>query len=342
MKHMKKLVLACVCSSLFTMTSSAAGKLNIYAWAESFDPDLIAQFESETGIDVTIDGFTSNEDLLAKLKSGSSDYDLVTPSQHFVKIMIQEQLLENIGARELPAYSNVDAKWQQQWWDPTGEYSVPFVYGTAGFTVNRDNYKGPATSWQEFFEPAAELKGKIAVFNTPDEIIPAAQIYLGVENCTEDSSEMKRVFDLLKKQKESVAVYSSDNINSRIASGEVYMHSWWDGDSMKARKEDNAPIEYAQPKEGLVGWLDSMVVPKGASNIDSAKTFINWMSEKEHATAEFNYYGHTPAVGIDDAQAVHKPESSPELFGSVPIIFSKACSPAAQKLVDKVWTQLLQ
>ncbi|MYM61811.1 extracellular solute-binding protein [Pseudomaricurvus sp. HS19] len=342
MKTSGKALLASAITAMLAMPAIAAEKLNIYAWSESIDPALIEQFEKETGIEVTLDSYTSNEALLAKLKSGATDYDLAFPSQHFVKILIQEGLLENIEANKMPAFANTEDKWKNMWWDPTSEYSIPFVYGTAGFTVNSDLYKGPADSWKEFFEPSSELKGKVAVFESPDEIIPAAQLYLGIDYCSEDSKEMKRVYDLLAKQKKSVAVYSSDNISSRVASGEVIMHSWWDGTSMMARKNDKAPVKYAQPKEGLVGWLDSMVVPKGASNINNAKTFINWMTTKDVATQEFNFYGHPPTSFINEELAEHKPGNSPEVFPSVPVKFTEACSPAAQALVDKVWTQLLR
>lgn len=324
------------------LAAMAEGELHIYAWSDSIAPDLVAKFEAETGIKVTMDGFNANEDLLTKLQAGASGYDLVTPSQHFVRIMIDQGLLEDIDAHDLAAYQAVDEKWRGQWWDETNEYSIPLAYGTAGFTVNRDQYKGPVDSWSVFFEPTEDLKGKIAQLSYPDEIVGAAQLYLGVPFCSEDSAEMKRVYDLLAAQKPFVAAYTSDNIENRIGGGEVAMHFWWDGNSMKTRLNDKAPIEYAMPKEGLVGWLDSFVVPKGAANVENAKKFIDFMSTVENATAQYNYYGHSAPVKIDTATATYTPENAPELFPTVKVEFSRACSPAAQDLVTKVWTQLLQ
>ncbi|RID93515.1 extracellular solute-binding protein [Gemmobacter lutimaris] len=324
------------------LAAMAEGELHIYAWSDSIAPDLVAKFEAETGIKVTMDGFNANEDLLTKLQAGASGYDLVTPSQHFVRIMIDQGLLEDIDAHDLAAYQAVDEKWRGQWWDETNEYSIPLAYGTAGFTVNRDQYKRPVDSWSVFFEPTEDLKGKIAQLSYPDEIVGAAQLYLGVPFCSEDSAEMKRVYDLLAAQKPFVAAYTSDNIENRIGGGEVAMHFWWDGNSMKTRLNDKAPIEYAMPKEGLVGWLDSFVVPKGAANVENAKKFIDFMSTVENATAQYNYYGHSAPVKIDTATATYTPENAPELFPTVKVEFSRACSPAAQDLVTKVWTQLLQ
>jgi spermidine/putrescine transport system substrate-binding protein len=256
--------------------------------------------------------------------------------------MIDQGLLEDIDAASLAAFQQVDPKWRGQWWDETNDYSIPVAYGTAGYTVNRDQYKGAVDSWSVFFEPSAELQGKIALLSYPDEVVGAAQLYLGVPFCSENPDEMKKVLDLLMAQKPSVAAYTSDNIENRIGGGEVAAHFWWDGNSMKTRANDGANIEYAMPKEGLVGWLDSLAVPKGAANIDNAKAFIDFMSTPENATVQYNYYGHSSPVTLDLAAAKYTPENAPELFPTVKVEFSRACSPAAQDLVTKVWTQLLQ
>ena len=337
----KTLLLGAVLSVAMVTQAQAEGTLNIYAWSDSIAPELIEKFQAETGATVNVDGFNSNEDALTKLQAGASGYDIVTPSQHFVKIMVDEGLLEDIDAKDLAAYGQLDDRWKGQWWDPENDYSIPLAYGTAGFTVNRDLYKGPVDSWSVYFEPTADLQGKIASLSYPDEVVGAAQLYLGVPFCTEDKAEMKKVFDLLMAQKPSVAAYTSDNIENRIGSGEVAAHFWWDGNTLRTRNS-GANIEYAMPKEGLVGWLDSFVVPKGAANVDLAKQFIDFMSTVENATIQYNYYAHSSPVEIDVSKAAYTPENAPELFPDVPVEFSKACSPAAQDLVTKVWTDLLQ
>lgn len=119
------------------------------------------------------------------------------------------------------------------------------------------------------------------------------------------------------------------------------MHSWWDGEVLKTRN-GGANVAHTSPKEGLVGWLDSFVVPKGAANVENAKKFMNFMSKVDNATAQYNYYGHSSPVEIDLSKAVFTPENAPELFPTVPVEMSKACSPKGQELVNKVWTQLLQ
>ena len=329
--------------SLVAMASAAQadGVLNIFAWAESISPELIEKYEKQTGTKVNFDSFTSNEDALTKLQTGSSAYDLVTPSQHFVKIMIEAGLLENFKASELPAFKQVQEKWTRQWWDPNNDYSIPAAYGTTSFVVNRNVYKGPVDSWKVFFEPT-DLKGNIANSNSPDEVISQASIYLGVPLCTEDMAEMKKVRDLLIAQKPDVKIYTTDDIGNRISGGEVGAHSWWDGDTLKARFNEKAPIEYAFPKEGVIGWMDSFVIPKGAANIENAKAFINFMAEPENATIQYNYYSHSSPFELDESKVKYNKDNAPELFPTVPVVFQPACSPAAQELVSRVWQDVMK
>ncbi|APO70786.1 spermidine/putrescine ABC transporter substrate-binding protein (plasmid) [Rhizobium gallicum] len=338
---MKKYLAATALALCFATAARAEGELNLYVWANSISPALIEKFSKENDVKVNVDGYTSNEDLLTKLQAGSSGYDIATPSQHFLRVMIDEGLIENYGANKLKAYENIDSRWRNQWWDEEQEYSIPIAYGTAGFVINTEQYKGPTDSLKYFFEPNEELKGKIAMLASPDEVVGAAQLYLGVPFCSEDPAKMKKVLDLLMAQKPSVAVYSSDNIATRLASAEVATHFWWDGEELKARTS-GSPFQLAMTREGLVGWLDSMVIPKGAPHRENAVKFIEFMSTPENATEQMNYYAHSSPMKVLADKVVYTKEKAPELYPDVPVQFSRTCSPAAQDLVTKVWTQLLQ
>jgi|GEM_PF-3332750 len=86
-------------AALFSSATFAAEELNLYNWVDYTPDDLIAQFETETGIKVNLDTYDSNETLLAKLKSGATGYDIVVPSQNFVTIMISEGMLEKANIK---------------------------------------------------------------------------------------------------------------------------------------------------------------------------------------------------------------------------------------------------
>ena len=86
------------------------------------------------------------------------------------------------------------------------------------------------------------------------------------------------------------------------------------------------------------------MVPKGASNVENAKIFMNFMMDPENAAIQSNYSSYANA--IMGSQPYMDPDlgSAPELNvpEDVPVVFGEACSPAAQKLIDRVWTKVLQ
>ena len=342
----KKAALVAV-TALFSSAAMSAEELNLYNWVDYTPPELITKFEKETGIKVNVDTYDSNETLLAKLKSGATGYDVVIPSQNFVTIMISEGMLEKIPVKSMANYRNVDKRWQSPPWDPTQEYSAPYQMGTTSFSINMDGYDGPGDSLKEFFEPNASVSGKVQVFRTPDEVIPLALMYLGFEQCNSNPKEMKQVQELLIKQKEHVKIYNSETMVANLSSGEIMVSSQWDGYSMKTRTENNVPkLKFIHPKEGIIGWFDSLVVPKGAPHKANAEKFINFMMAAENGAAlsNFNRYASPldakaisahidPALG--EAQEIN-------VDPSVPVHFSETCDSKAIKMYDRVWTKVLQ
>lgn len=325
-------------------TGALAEELHLYNWTDYTAPELIAKFEAETGIDVIIDTYDTNETLLAKLQAGAAGYDIVVPSQHFVSILIDQDLLQPIDIAAMPNYANVDPRWKNPVWDPEQQYSVPWQWGSASFSYRSDLYSGDGSSLKEFFEPAEEVRGKLQVFASPDEVYNMANLYLGLDFCSENPDDAKAVLALFKAQKPYVLTYSSEGMNDRLATGEVIMANHWNGYSLNGRDEANPNITYAYPKEGIVGWFDSLVVPKGAQNPEAAKAFMNFVMDPENIALESNFAAYSNAImgsaDFMDEALKTAPELNPP--ADVPVKFGQACSPTAQKLIDRVWTKLLQ
>ena len=347
---MKEKVLKLLVSiSLLFASSSlmAAGKLNLYNWADYTPDALIDKFEAETGIEVTVDTYDSNETLLAKLQAGggSTGYDLAVPSQHFVEIMIKEGLIEKIdGIKEMSNYKYVAEQFQGPSFDPTQEYSTPWQMGSASWAYRADSYSGNGSSMMEFFKPSDEVCGKIAVFKSPEEVVNMAHLALGSNFCSEDPNEMQAVMDLLIEQKKCVAVYSSEGINERLMSGEVIMHAHWDGYSQVGKWEGVDDLTYAYPKEGVVGWFDSLVMPIGAKNVEEAKAFMNFVMHPENMAILSNFAAYANAIpeSVNFLSDDMKNATNIQVPDGIPVKFGQACNKESQALIDKVWTKLMQ
>ena len=65
---------------------TADGKqiLNLFSWADNFDPEVLADFEKKYNCKINYDVFANNEELLAKIQAGGARYDVIQPSDYMV------------------------------------------------------------------------------------------------------------------------------------------------------------------------------------------------------------------------------------------------------------------
>lgn len=290
-----------------------------------------------------MDTYDSNETLLAKLKSGTTGYDLAVPSSNFLSIMVSEGLLEKVDVKSMPNYKNVDPRFQGPAWDPGQAYSSPYQYGTTSFAIRTDDPDASCESLKHFFEPEGEACGNLSVFQTPEEVASMAALYLGQQYCDDSSTSLKAMQKLLKKQNKCVKVYSSEGMIDRMATKTVTVSNAWSGDAMRGRAE-GTPMKYCYPKEGVVGWFDSLVIPKGAKNYENAKTFMNWLMAPENMAMLSNFARYSDAImgstEFKDADLATAPETN--VPDGIEVRVSETCGPKFVKSIDKIWTKLRQ
>ena len=78
--------------------NSTGETLNIFVWTEYVPDSVIEKFEDETGIKVNVSTYSSNEDMLAKVKAESDGtYDIVQPSDYMVKQMADQDMLAELA-----------------------------------------------------------------------------------------------------------------------------------------------------------------------------------------------------------------------------------------------------
>lgn len=330
-----------------TVAAAPAGAAEVffYNWTNYFPPELLGRFERETGIHVTLDTYDSNETLLAKLQAGATGYDVIVPSDYIIPVMVEAGLLEELDGPSLPHFKGVSPTFSDPSFDPGRRYTAPYMWGTTGFTYDGKRVPGGRLeeSWKAFFEPAPELKGQIASLNDEVEVWNAATYYLGVDKCTENPEDAKKILALLEAQKPYLAMYQSDGSVERMIAGEVIMHQEWNGAAHRV-KEKMASAVYVYPKEGLSLWQDNLAIAKGAPHKEEAKRFIDWLLMPENAAAVSNFTGYNNGVAespkfmdaaLRDDPAVNTPDDLKGLFRP-----AKVCGQAARDLRSRVWTRL--
>ncbi|MFM1863567.1 MAG: hypothetical protein RLZ26_2089 [Pseudomonadota bacterium] len=323
--------------------AQAEGKLSVYHWFEYIPQELVDKFTAETGIEVTIDTYDSNEAMLASLKAGKmGQYDVAVPGDYMVQIMAGEGLLDTFAPAEIANFGNIAPQWLDVPFDPGRQSSIPYQWGSTSFSVNRDVYPGDIGSLAIIFDPPAELSGKINVLDSQGEVLALGSIYLGIPQCSQDRAQLKALNDMLLAAKSHWASFGSDTAKDVLVSGDAAAGMIYNGFSSKARAE-GANVEYAYPKEGFVVWMDNVVLLKDAPNRDNAIKFMNFLLDPQNAAAVTNYAAYTAGVtGVEpflDEAIRTSPENNPPADAPAGS-FIAVCDEETQKLYDAIWTNL--
>lgn len=335
--------IALVAIAMTSAPAWAEGKLSIFHWFEYIPQELLDKFAAEHDVEVTMDTFDSNEAMLATLKAGKlGSYDVSVPGDYMVEIMIGEGMLDMIAEGELTNLGNVEQQWLNAPFDPGRKHSIPYQWGSTSFSVNRDAYAGDIRTTSIVFDPPDELKGKINVLDSQGEVMLLASMHLGIPQCTNDRDQLKALDDLLQGAKAHWASFNSDGAKDVLVSGDAAVGMIWNGFSAKARAE-GANIEYSYPREGLIVWMDNVVLLKDAPNRANAIKFMDFLLEPVNAAAVTNFARYSAGVvGVTDLlddDLKSQPESIPPADAPAGT-FVMVCDQATQEVYDAIWTRL--
>lgn len=343
MKNLLKSSVAALALGTLASAAAADGKVVVYHWFEYIPQELVDRFTAETGIDVVMDTFDSNESMLASLKAGAiGTYDVAVPGDYMVEIMAGGGMLDTIADGDLANKGNIAAAWANPSFDPGRKHSIPYQWGSTSFAVNRDVYTGDINTTDILFNPPVELQGKINVLDSQGEVMAMAALHMGIEQCSTDRDQLKSLNEMLQTAKQHWVSFNSDTAKEVLVSGDAAAGMIYDGFSAKAR-EEGANIEYAFPKQGYIAWMDNVVLLNEAPNRENALKFMDFLLEPANAAQLTNWTQY--ASGVDGVAALLDeslrtlPEANPH-DGAGQAVFIQACDQEVQAVYDTIWTNL--
>ncbi len=273
--------------------SKLSPELRVFAWGEYIPEDVPAKFEEEFGVKVTIDTYSSNEEMAAKIRAGNSGYDLIMPSDYMVALLAEGGYLAAINPANIPNLANLNPENLGLYYDPANTFSVPYMWGTTGIAYDKTVVTPAPDSWAVLFDPAqvGQYKGRVSMLNDEREAIGAALRFVGNDINSTTPADLEAAKAALLAQKPFLAKYNSDNVYQDLASGEVVLAQSWSGYTGLAML-DNPNIEWVIPKEGGVIWQDTMAIVSGTPNQYTAEVFIDFMLRPEigASVADFTYF----------------------------------------------------
>ena len=340
---MKRLLSATALLLASTGLASAEGTLQLYNWGNYTSPELLAKFEKETGIKVTVTDYDSNDVALAKVEAGGAGFDLVVPSANYVPIWVEKGLIQELDLSKLANHGNIAPEWKDVPWDAGRKFTIPWQWGSTGLTVNTKVYGGDINTSAVFLEVPPELVGKINVVPEMNDIVALATMYVGGEPCSEDPEVMKKARDVLLAAKPNW-ISMDYGATERVSNGDWAASVNWNGSSMRVRINTNGDVQYGYPKEGYPLFMDSVALLSDATNVEEAYKFLDFIMVPENAAMISAFARYANGIAGSDAFMPEDMKTAPEV--AIPEEFKAAgtflptCTGKSLDYITAIWTEL--
>lgn len=349
-----------VAVAALSVSTAVAEEVRVYNWSDYIDESLLTKFEEETGIELIYDVFDSNELLETKMLAGGSGYDIVVPTGDFLERQIQAGAFQPLDYSKLPNAENLwdVIKDRTAVHDPDNTYAINYMWGTTGLAVNAGKVKkllgddAPINSLALVFDPAnMEKLGACGVhfLDAPNEIVPAALTYLGLDPNSRDADELEQAGDVIAAVRPFIAKFHSSEYINALANGEICVALGWSGDGLQARDRaaeagNGVEIAYNAPVEGALIWFDMMAIPADAPNPDAAHKFLNFIMDAENMAAASNYVfyanGNKAAQEFLEPDLLNDTAIYPDEATMQTLYTFSPYDPKTQRIVTRMWTKI--
>lgn len=258
--------------------SSIENVLVLYNWEEYLGRHTLEQFREQTGITVELHTYQDDEEILAALQSGAIAPDLIILSAPVAMEMAAARLLKEMDMDALPNAAHIARDSLAP--DPkTGRHHfIPYLMGTTGFLVNAKHVPDHGQSWKLMWDE--RLKGRMAMLDTPFEVIAAAAKMLGYP-INPLPEQIGSIREALWRQKPLLAGYMDRiALMEKMIAGELWAAQMYSGDGLMS-VEQNQDLAFVIPEEGCAAWVDVFVLPLSSANPQAALAFIDFVHTPE-------------------------------------------------------------
>ncbi len=283
------------------MNSGEKKTLRVLNYSEYIDPEVLKLFEQETGIKVIYDEYEAAEEAWPKLKAGGAGYDLIIIAHSYVKLAAENGLIQKIDKTKIPNLAKLDPRIAGHPADPNQDYAIPYMWGTTGIAYVATCVDEPPKTWGEFLDPGylSAYQGKVSLLSEFSEVVEASMVALGIDPTDKanwNETTRKLVEDLLLSIKPYLAgFYGASQYMPALANEEVCLAQAWNGDVLVVT-EENENVAYVNPEDGTLFWVDFMVIPRDAENVDAAYEFINFLLREDIAARNVKYVWYAASI----------------------------------------------
>lgn len=281
--------------TLVSMSEAAppAGEVRVYNWLRYLPEEVLRDFERDTGIHPHYVEFDSAQAMENKLLTGNSGYDVVFPGSSSLRKLIVAGALQPLQHERLGNMRHLDGAFLQSLeaaGDPGNRYAVPYLWGATLIGYDADRVEplfggNVPSSWDLLFKPENLQRLAscgVGIIDAPDEILPIALHYLGLDPNSPRRADYRAAQQLLQGIRPYVRYFDSQRYGDDLANGTLCLAVGWSGGFVQARQMAAAAgrplrLQMIVPPEGAPFWSDVMVVAAKAPNPNQAHAFIDYL-----------------------------------------------------------------
>jgi len=262
---------------VFISSSYAYSKetvLRIYSWTDYIDISILKNFVAKTGIKIEYDMYTSNEEMYENIKK--KNYDIVFPSTDYVSKLKKDDLIQKISKTQLYNLKNIDPELLND-----QLYSIPYFWGTTGIVYDEEALGFKVSKWSDLWD--VRLKNKLAISEDMKDMFAIALKKLGYSANSQNESEIKEAYlELLKLIPNvktigsNVKVIGSADLENDFINKHILASISYNGDIVEFI-DSNKDLKYIYPQEGVLKWMDNIVVLKNTQNEKLVYDFLNFI-----------------------------------------------------------------
>jgi spermidine/putrescine transport system substrate-binding protein len=274
-------------------------------WVDFTSPENLKDFAAETGVKITQAGYGSEEELIAKMRTGGFKYDLVVPGTGGLEQLRDAGLLMELDHTLLPNLAHLQPAFAGDGpLAPDPRFGVAKDYGIASFFWRTAVVDDPPRTIADGFELLGRHRdARVNVIESSNELIALALAALGLSINSERDEDLDRARDLLIAAKPSIDTISTQYIE-RGQRGEIDIGIGYSGDVrriQRARAKDGDAIELLIPDGPTEAFVDVWAIPANAPHPVAAHAWINYVLDPRNATRETEYiqFG-SPVRGAED------------------------------------------
>lgn len=306
------------------------------------EPWALKMFRDKTGITVRHDYFSSEPEMVTKLRTNPGAYDVVLIDTARTRTIAGDGLIDPIDLSKLSNTKDLNPALRdhKNLMLNGKHYGVSWLWGMNSLAFRKGKVSG-ADSFAILSDPA--WKNRAALFDDAVTEIGIGALMTGQDiNAPKD---MKAIAAKLKAMKPDVKLLwsSESQWNKAFAADEFDVAIYWSGAAARAQTRYKLPVEFVVPKEGAIGWLDGLSIPSSAKHKAAGLEFINFMidpafyvtwAEKAGAAASANSKAMAELPAGNAIRAIHKPEYISRLQ------FMSTLSDATRQQIVDLWSEV--